>query len=403
MLVIGCTGRGKTTFCNFLFREERFTSQKLQPGKKSGWMTAMSDQSITQMSRLVDGIGGVSLTVIDTPGFLATQRRCTNRQSGGDDSIADVDALLHEFSRAVAYAKNGIDAILVTLKCAEPASKEEQLLMEFLTEMQLWKHCILLFTHGARVSQGKDEGYLELHGMLNSGELAERSPVLANMIENTGRRFIIVESVDRASDNRYYRDKLDELYSAVKVTCKHAKSAFNHPLLDMAKYSYQIVQMQKSLKIEASTKEAQQEATLKDLDVAKQCHCQVQAALQECPQAVADAEHLDAEGTENAAVLIRNYLRASQTGYYTCPTHFDNAFMQLEDAKRRLQDILNKLDKLRQDIRRRSGNIPKVELEREIQSIIEQGDDEGLGPDVPEELEQRPLHRWSQYHRCTLL
>lgn len=239
--------------------------------------------------------------------------------------------------------------------------------------------------------------------MLNSGELAERSPVLANMIENTGRRFIIVESVDRASDNRYYRDKLDELYSAVKVTCKHAKSAFNHPLLDMAKYSYQIVQMQKSLKIEASTKEAQQEATLKDLDVAKQCHCQVQAALQECPQAVADAEHLDAEGTENAAVLIRNYLRASQTGYYTCPTHFDNAFMQLEDAKRRLQDILNKLDKLRQDIRRRSGNIPKVELEREIQSIIEQGDDEGLGPDVPEELEQRPLHRWSQYHRCTLL
>lgn len=362
----------------------------------------MSDQSITQMSRLLDGIGGVSLTVIDTPGFLATQRRCTNRQGGDDDCIADVDALLHEFSRAVAYAKNGIDAILVTLKCAEPASKEEQLLMEFLTEMQLWKHCVLLFTHGARVSQGRDEGYLELHGMLNSGELAERSPVLANMLENTGRRFIIVESVDRALDNRYYRDKLDELYSAVKVTCKHAKSAFNHPLLDMAKYSYQIVQMQKSLRVEAITKEAQQESILKGLDVAKQCQYQMQADLQECPQTVADAEHHDAEGTENAAALLRNYLQASQTAY-ACPTQFVNAFMQLKDAKRRLQDILDMLDKLRQDIRRRSGNIPKFELEREIQSIIEQGDDEGLGPDAPEELEQRPLHRWSQYHRCTLL
>ena len=71
--------------------------------------------------------------------------------------------------------------------------------MEFLTEMQVRKLCILLFTHGAWVSQGKDEEYLELHGMLDSGELAEGSSVLKKMGENCGRCKIIVESVDMQS------------------------------------------------------------------------------------------------------------------------------------------------------------------------------------------------------------
>ena len=396
VLVIGCTGRGKSTFCNFLFREERFKSDK------TGWRIVMSDQSKTQMSQLVDRIAGVTLTVIDTPGFLATQHRCSNNQ-GGDDSIADVDALLHEFSRAVAHAKNGIDAILVTLRCAEPASKEEQLLMEFLTEMQLWNHCIILFTHGARVSQGKDEGYMELHGMLNSGELAKKCPVLMNMVDNSGKRFIIVESVDKALDNRYYRAKLDELYSAVAVTCEHAKSAFNHPLLDMARHSYQIVQMQKCLRAEASHKVSQLHSTIRErdtatayFDVAKQRHSLLQAALQDRPQTFVDAvtaEH-DAEGTEDAAALLLQYLSASQT-VHTSPTRFVNAFTQLEDAQRRLQDMLAKLEKLLQDVRKRPRNVPKVDLEREIQSILtaKQVDDEGLGHDAPEEVEQRPYFR----------
>ena len=79
--------------------------------------------------------------------------------------------------------------------------------------------------------------------MLDSEEPAEESPVLKKMTENCGRHFIIAESGDKAFDDCYILlCKLDELYSAVEITCKNAQAFCfqSYPLLDMARNSYQI-------------------------------------------------------------------------------------------------------------------------------------------------------------------
>ena len=221
----------------------------------------MSDVNPAEMHQLVDGVGGVTLTVIDTPGYLATQRRCGNSAGA---STSDIDAMLLEFSRALTFAKDGINAVLVTLRCAYPLSVEEEMLLEFLTDMQIWNHCIILFTHGNLVCNDGDEGYLELYRKLDSVEYAKECPVLTKFVENCNRRFLIVESVEKAGDKHYHRSKLDELYSAVEITSKNAKSALTHPLLVMAKNSYQMIQMQKSLREEADDKEAQLKAIVKE-------------------------------------------------------------------------------------------------------------------------------------------
>ena len=333
----------------------------------------MSDVNEAEMEQFVDGVGGVTLTVIDTPGFLATQRRCGNSHGG---LSSDTDAMLQQFSRALVYAKDGVDAVLVTLRCAEPASMEEEALLQFLDDMQIWKHCIVLFTHGAEVSDGKDEGYLELYGRLDSGEFAKESPVLSKIVENCNRRFLIVESVDKAGDKRYHRSKLDELYSAVETTRENAKSAFNHPLLDMAKNSYEMIQMQKDLKKNAADKDAQLEATImekdavtKRLNIAESRYTTLQNALEPDPSNVGNGA-IDKQDMEDAAAMLLEYLRASESANAS-PDRFVSAFKRLEAAEREQREMKAKLGELLEGIRtEKKKKLPRGDLERELEAIM---------------------------------
>ena len=333
----------------------------------------MSDVNEAEMEQFVDGVGGVTLTVIDTPGFLATQRRCGNSHGG---LSSDTDAMLQQFSRALVYAKDGVDAVLVTLRCAEPASMEEEALLQFLDDMQIWKHCIVLFTHGAEVSDGKDEGYLELYGRLDSGEFAKESPVLSKIVENCNRRFLIVESVDKAGDRHYHRSKLDELYSAVETAREKAKSAFNHPLLEMAKNSYEMIQMQKDLKKDAADKGKQLEASIKEkdgvtqrLNIAEARYTNLQNALKPDPPNVDNAA-IDKQDTEDAAAMLLEYLRISEATEAS-PDRFVNAFRRLEAAERKQREMKAKLGDLLTSIKSgRKKRLPRADMERELEAIM---------------------------------
>ena len=358
----------------------------------------MSDVNRAEMRHLVDRVGGVTLTVIDTPGYLAAQRRCG--KSDGT-STSDTDVMLLEFSRALMYAKDGVDAVLVTLRCAEPPSMEEEMLLEFLTEMQIWRHCIILFTHGARVSNDRDEGYLELYSGLNSGEFAKKCPVLSKFVENCERRLILIESVEKAGDKLYHRSKLDELYSAVEITCKNAGSALTHPLLEMAKNSYKIVQMQKRLRKEADDKEAQLKAIIweKDkvttrLDAAEKRCTDLRTAFQNNPQKVANSANAE-QDTEDTAAMLLAYLRASEATDAS-PTHFVNAIRRLEAAERKQREMMAKLDKLLKDIRsEKKKQLPRAELERALESIKTQ---EQVEINVPEGHPcKREERRWCSF------
>ena len=311
----------------------------------------MSDVNKAEVSQLEDRIAGVTLTVIDTPGYLATEPRSKNRR-GDDDPTAGKGTFLQEFARALVYARHGIDAILVTLKCAERVSMEERYLLELLTEMQVWKHCIILFTHGARVSKGRDEcsAYMELCDMFNSGNLAMHSPILNAMIENCEKRFLIVESVENAGDRFYHRSKLDELYNAVE-TCRKARSPLNR-LLNIARYWYFRVKGQKmdQMQLVGTTR-----------DVAKGSHDKLD-----------DAEQV----VEDAVTLLLQYLPAPKEAADASPQHFVAALHQLEEDRMKEQETATAVKLSSDDIK--SGNqrqLPDTKGHHESAVIPQQGDE----------------------------
>ena len=234
--VIGCTGRGKTTFCNFLFREDRFKINDPAESQYSGWENLTSITGEAQHGVLEDPIARVELHVIDTPGFLATENR-TGR--GHADRVKDGRKLLEEFAKALTYVKDGIDVILVTLKTHARMSAEEEFLLEFLDGLHLWPYCILLFTHGSLAGEKEEARYNGLYKFIETDRFKLQCPVVAKMLEKTKKRFVIVESVKQAEDPHYHRSKLDEIYAAIDVVHNDAGSAVNHPLLEMARIAWE--------------------------------------------------------------------------------------------------------------------------------------------------------------------
>ena len=234
--VFGCTGRGKTTFCNFLFKESRFKINKPSESEYAGWEDVCAITSEAQHEILEDPIAGMELNIIDMPGFLATENR---NGKGHEDQVKDGEKFLQEFAKALDYVKNGIDVIFVTLKSHARMSAEEELLLEFLDRIHLWPYCVLLFTYGSLAGENEKNRYDGLRKFIATDRCKVECPVLVKMFQRTKGRFMIVESVEQAGDPQYYRSKLDEIYVAIDDVRKDAGYAVNHPLLKMAREAWE--------------------------------------------------------------------------------------------------------------------------------------------------------------------
>ena len=240
IVVTGCTGRGKSTFCNFLSKSNKFRSDipgsEMGSGEFGAWGAVAADLSGTQFDDVEDWVKGVKLRIIDLPGYLATQNQTGNYR---EDLATDGEMVLDEFAKAMMHAKDGVDAILVTLEAGRRFTREEELLMEFISLLQFWDHCILLFTHGDKVGNNEEERYGNLHKLIASPDLSSCCPVLHKMLKYVNNeRFIIVESVNRKSDPHYYRSKMDELCETIEYI-RGKSGTMNHPMLKMAQKAFE--------------------------------------------------------------------------------------------------------------------------------------------------------------------
>ena len=239
----GCSGRGKSTFCNFLSKSHDFKPEapgsEMSSGEFGAWGAIAADLTGTQFGTVKDLVGGVTLRIIDLPGYLATQNRTGNDR---EDLVKDGKMVLDEFAKALMHAKDGIDAIFIALKAAERYSREEELLMEFISVLQLWDHCILLFTHGDKAGKEENQRYQDFHKLIKSPSFPERSPVLYKMLQFVNNRFVIVESVNNKGDQKYYLSKVDELCNAIEVVQSKSGPSIGHPLLKLARKAFEMGQ-----------------------------------------------------------------------------------------------------------------------------------------------------------------
>ena len=266
-MVTGCSGRGKSTFCNFLSKSDMFKPEppgsKMSSGKFGAWGAIAADLTGTQFGTVKDLVGGVTLRIIDLPGYLATHNRTGNDR---EDLAKDGKMVLDEFAKALMHAKDGIDAIFIALKAAERYSREEELLMEFISVLQLWDHCILLFTHGDRAGKEENQRYQDFHKLIKSPSFPERSPVLYKMLQFVNNRFVIVESVNNKGDQKYYLSKVDELCEAIESVRRKTGTAIGHPLLKLARNAFEVVQVQQYLREVLDQEREDKDKIQKDLE-----------------------------------------------------------------------------------------------------------------------------------------
>ena len=245
----GCTGRGKSTFCNFLSKSDMFKSEA--PGNEMGsdefgeWGEVAADLTGTQFGMVRNVVGGVTLRIIDLPGYLATQNRTGNDR---EDLAKDGRMVLDELAKALGHVKDGIDAVFITLKSAERYSAEEELLMKFISVLRIWDHCILLFTHGDKVGKEDKGRYRKFRKLISFPDFPNRCPVLHQMLQHVDNRFVIVESVSAKGDQEYYHDKVSEICDEVKEVVKKAGTLKNHPLLELARNAFDSTQETLDLK-----------------------------------------------------------------------------------------------------------------------------------------------------------
>ena len=369
ILVTGCSGRGKSTFCNFLFKDKRFATQN--PGKSGvvGWGGSMSSTSKVQYGTFEDKKTGVELTIIDTPGYLATHLRTGENQ---DDTSEDDEMVLREFSGALMYAREGIDAIFITLKASDRVSLEEQFLMNFIDSLHLWKHCMLLFTHGSLVGENDEVRYLDFHRQIKKEAFQKNCPVLVKMLEKTKKRFVIVESVNHDRDVEYYDSKLDEICKAVDTVLDDVGVAFNHPMLELARNAHD---MHRNLKREEEEKIRVTKKLQKDLN-------SKEAELEGMRQSLAQAEQ-DRQRTKQLVDRLESHIEQRPNADQDGPVrHLVNYLKRLDDDPDKVVDMYSHMEMMVKEQRRAisqndAEQVPHIEIKNGIQRIE---DVEGQAP-----------------------
>ena len=208
VLQVGVTGRGKTTFCNFL-------SHGKQHGTVTGIDAMDPDFSTSEPQAVKVAVKHStiqSLTVIDTPGHLSESLLSAD---GHILKVTEDSTTLRHYRHALILARDGIHAILVVLQAGTRVGAQEELKMvELISALDLWKRCIVVFTHGNSLGSNDDERYDNIHRKLDNGKML---PVIQKIMKFVNKRFIIVESVDKqANPEKYYNSKLEELVCDVE-------------------------------------------------------------------------------------------------------------------------------------------------------------------------------------------
>jgi len=227
LLVVGVTGSGKSSACNFFIGENVFETE----GGAIA-VTAKSDAHIQTIS-------GKRVLFIDTPGF-------------GDEFASD-EVRMAELGRAILFAKDGVNAIILCLDGSRRFDTSvANLLKEFEVLGAFWPYTFILYTHSADMGHSEEERKCKITEWLNHPKCPERMKWLFDKVSH---RAMTVESKHYSMNMTYYQDKCQELLQMIEVI-----SALNH----YQRYTNQFFQWAKKKYDDVKQQKIQHERQLKE-------------------------------------------------------------------------------------------------------------------------------------------
>ena len=204
--MIGVTGAGKSTLCNFFFQEAYFK-------------TGSGRISVTEVPTAhCHTINGTEFYFIDTPGF------CDEYESNEDRMMDIATTLFH--------AKDGVHAIVICINGRERHTTADKDLLEELNALgTFWPHAFVIYTNGAELGETEES---RKQTVLEWYKSRRSPPSMKKLLEYVKFRYMVVEST--STTTQYYHQKCSEFDSLVNgVLVDNCYRSYHNPLFVWAK------------------------------------------------------------------------------------------------------------------------------------------------------------------------
>ena len=218
ILVVGVTGSGKSSACNFFIGSNVFNT--------AGGAIAVTAKSDAHVQNIL----GKKILFIDTPGF-------------GDEFASD-EVRMAELGRAILFAREGVNAIVLCMDGSRRFdSSIAQLLKEFEVLGAFWPYTFIMYTHAADMGNTEEEQRCKISQWLSHPKCPERMKWL---FDKVCHRSMTVESKQFRNISGYYQHKSRELLNMIEtISVQNQHQRYTNQFFQWAKRKYDQVKQQK--------------------------------------------------------------------------------------------------------------------------------------------------------------
>jgi len=323
IMVVGVTGCGKSSFCNYMFKKAVFDAS-------AGAIAVTSTCNSNSLT-----INQKKILFIDTPGF--SDEKVSNEQR-----VSDLGSVF-------LLAKNGLHAIVI---CFSGSSRFDTASGDTIRELNLlgdfWDHTFIVYTHADEIGRTEQEQTDCIYSWYHDQNCPDMFKNLHDKVEG---RFMTIESKNRIGNTDYYNMKANQFLEWVQFIfhTRNRESVYTNDLFIWAKNEYDKAKQEKQ-KYEKALKEA--------LDKIAEREAQIEKNTEELENCKSDLQKL---------TDICNKLKMEQDDQQKSDTEKDLLYAKIRDLSEQL--LLKEADREYRERQLKEANKNLSEVKEQVDAM----------------------------------